>query len=253
MEFYQAESDSFDCHATVKNERKVGIFTGSDSLCLLSGAIQYPHWPVACIGNEKYCVPSFSPNELASSARQCECSSYTDKDKTVTPTYESGLHWAIFSILLVAALVAAYGTATAFYNGITKPTQEIFGVRAVLASLLGAILLNLIGMILTIVYFYGTYKVPVKCNDTDEDEQCYQCGLMETTLVSSLPSISQNYSCTAVNLGLSFYFQLIALVCFGLSIGAAFMGQRGFQSIDETSKIDQTKTKDVGVESSMIF
>ena len=50
MEFYQAESDSFDCHQTVRNERKVGIFTGSDSLCLLSGAIQYPHWPVACIG-----------------------------------------------------------------------------------------------------------------------------------------------------------------------------------------------------------
>ena len=55
----------------------------------------------------------------------------------------------------------------------------------------------------------------------------------------TIPSIEQLYTCDNVNLGLSFYFQLISLVCFGLAIGAAFMGQRGFQSIDETSKIDQ--------------
>jgi len=227
MEFVQADSDSFTCIDSVKNERKVGLFTGSDSLCLLSGPVQYPHWPVACLGNEKYCR-TIVPSELESISppRQCECSSYSGDDKTATPTYESGLHWAIFSILLTAALVAAYGTATAFYNGITKPTQEIFGVRAVLASLLGAILLNLIGMILTIVYYYGTYKVSVECDDPSIEGECYQCGLMQTTLINNLPSVSQRYSCTDVNLGLSFYFQLIALVCFGLSIGAAFMGQR---------------------------
>ena len=44
--------------------------------------------------------------------------------------------------------------------------------------------------------------------------------------------------------------------CFCLSIIAGFMGQRGFQSIDETSKIDQdTKVKDVGTygETAILF
>merc|ERR1711885_126564 len=135
-------------------------------------------------------------------------------------------------MLLIAALIACYGTAISFYNGITKPTQEIFGVRAVLVSLLAAMMLNLIGMVLTIVYYYGSYNVD-------------NCSMLVNSSAVTIPSIEQLYTCDNVNLGLSFYFQLISLVCFGLAIGAAFMGQRGFQSIDEMSKIDQTKTKDV--------
>jgi len=226
--------------------RKVGLVTGSDSLCGLEGAISFPHWSVPCSGKVDYC----SSREDEKIGRLCECS---QDNKSVTPTYTTGLHWAIFSLLMVAALIAVYGTGVAFYNGITKPTQEIFSVRAVLATMCSAIIINLICVILTIVYFYGSYKTEVDCDSGNSDMTCYSCALLENSRMQTVPSRQQGYVCTSVSLGISFYFQLLSLVCFGLSIGASFMGQRGFQSIDETSKIDQTKQKDVGVESSMMF
>ena len=68
-----------------------------------------------------------------------------------------------------------------------------------------------------------------------------------------IPSEDQGWKCDNVSFGFGFYFEIISLVCFVLAIGAAWMGQRGFQSIDEGSKIDQEKEKDVGVSTSMMF
>ena len=68
-----------------------------------------------------------------------------------------------------------------------------------------------------------------------------------------IPSADQDWKCDNVSFGFGFYFEIISLVCFVLAIAAAWMGQRGFQSIDEGSKIDQEKEKDVGVSTSMMF
>ena len=70
---------------------------------------------------------------------------------------------------------------------------------------------------------------------------------------SFIPSGRQGWKCENVSFGFGFYFEIISLVCFILAIAAAWMGQRGFQSIDEGSKIDQEKEKDVGVSTSMMF
>jgi len=237
MELNSDSANAGDQCLDFTSTRKLGLFTGTDRLCSILDITTYQHWPVTCLGHDELCGVTNPTEEYFNTVpRMCEC----DDDNKMMPTYQSSLHWAIFSMLLIGALIACYGTAIAFYNGITKPTQEIFGVRAVLVSLLTAMVLNLVGMVLTIVYFYGSYKVDF-------------CSMLTDSINVQIPSVEQQYTCDNVNLGLSFYFQLISLVCFGLSIGAAFMGQHGFQSIDETSKIDQTKTKDVGVESSMIF
>ena len=62
----------------------------------------------------------------------CECK--TNKDSTVDyddpaiePIYASGLHWAIFSFLIISALIGICACGTAFYNGIMKPLQENLG------------------------------------------------------------------------------------------------------------------------------
>ena len=68
-----------------------------------------------------------------------------------------------------------------------------------------------------------------------------------------IPSGFLGWKCEKASFGFGFYFEIISLVCFVLAIAAAWMGQRGFQSIDEGSKIDQEKEKDVGVSTSMMF
>ena len=61
--------------------------------------------------------------------RLCECKSdeggiVDSTDPEIEPIYENGLHWAIFSLLIISGLIGIYASGTAFYNGITKPLQE---------------------------------------------------------------------------------------------------------------------------------
>ena len=62
----------------------------------------------------------------------CECKTNNDSvvdmvDPEMEPIYKSGLHWAIFSFLIITfidALIGIYASGIAFYNWITKPPQE---------------------------------------------------------------------------------------------------------------------------------
>ena len=128
MELDSESAQTGDQCAGFIGTRKLGLFTGTDSVCTILGKSVYQHWPVTCIGHDELCnAPELNePNNWVDIyPRMCEC----NPEKTaMTPTYQSSLHWAIFSMLLIAALIACYGTAISFYNEITKPTQEIFGL-----------------------------------------------------------------------------------------------------------------------------
>ena len=80
------------------------------------------------LGKTKYCKVS-APDQENNYPRLCECktsdgSVVNETDPEIEPIYESGLHWAIFSLLIISALIGIYASGTAFYNGITKPLQE---------------------------------------------------------------------------------------------------------------------------------
>ena len=69
------------------------------------------------------------PDQEVSYPRLCECESdstgiVNQVDPSIQPIYETGLHWSIFSLLAISALIGIYASGTAFYNGITKPLQE---------------------------------------------------------------------------------------------------------------------------------
>lgn len=236
-------TNSTACNFDVST-RKLGFFTGTDKTCTFAGEKLAEHWPMLCMGKTDYCQVGGAEQEKKY-PRLCECKSddgIVAVNAEIEPIYETGLHWAIFSLLVISALIGIYASGTAFYNGITKPLQEYLSVRAVLYSFIGAITFNIISLILSVVYLFIGFK--------GDD-----CPMIDgfVGLNGFIPSEAQGWKCDKVSFGFGFYFEIISLVCFVLAIAAAWMGQRGFQSIDEGSKIDQEKEKDVGVSTSMMF
>lgn len=61
---------------------------------------------------------------------------------------------------------------------------------------------------------------------------------------AQIPTAIQEYKCEDAKLGMSFYFQIIAIVMWILSILFGFKSQHGFESIDDNSKFETEKTKD---------
>jgi len=229
-----SQSNSTACNFDVST-RKLGFFTGTDKTCTVAGEKLTEHWPMLCMGKTEWCRTSTEEQEKKY-PRLCECESDNGildlTNPELEPIYETGLHWAIFSLLVISALIGIYASGTAFYNGITKPLQEYLSVRAVLYSFIGAITFNIISLILSVVYLFIGFK---------GDE----CPMIDgfVGLNGFIPSARQDWKCDNVSFGFGFYFEIISLVCFVLAIAAAWMGQRGFQSIDEGSKIDQEKEK----------
>lgn len=80
------------------------------------------------LGKTDYCRAGGTEEQEKNYPRLCECESdegiVNSADPDIEPIYETGLHWAIFSLLVISALIGIYASGTAFYNGITKPLQE---------------------------------------------------------------------------------------------------------------------------------
>ena len=140
-----SQSNSTACNFDVST-RKLGFFTGTDKTCTVAGEKLTEHWPMLCmgkmafisgsatvifhikfLGKTEWCRTSTEEQEKKY-PRLCECESDNGildlTNPEVEPIYETGLHWAIFSLLVISALIGIYASGTAFYNGITKPLQE---------------------------------------------------------------------------------------------------------------------------------
>ena len=95
-------------------------------------------------------------------------------------------------------------------NVISDKTHTIFSVRAVLVSMCTAIVINLICIILTTVYFYGSYKSKLDECDLPDGETCYSCALLENSRYS--------YNDNFIKLNLFSVFKMSRLESRGMSV-----------------------------------
>lgn len=225
------------------SQRHLGFFVGSDYIKIATSEDNYKSWPVPCGDVEEVCDSETLLDNEYTYPRMCDCF-ITPDSKEIIPMYDTGMWWTTIGFALLASLVGLYASIIAGYNGVTKPTQEILSVRAVLYSFITAIILIIVSIILNVTIYFIKFKT---------DDGCPLPTGNTFPLPPKIPTTKEQYSCENAKLGMSFYFQIIAAVLWILAILFGFLSQRGFKSIDESSKFDTEKTKDknTAVESMM--
>jgi len=225
-------------NSTDTSYRNVGFFIGSDNIQISTSTSSFPRWPVLCGDVESVCTSTSDIVEDSSNfPRICECK-VSPAGKEIVPLYDVGLWWAAIALALIATTIALYASITAGYNGVTKPTQEILSVRAVLYGFVAAIGFSVLSIILCVVIFFTNFK---NWDTYEEDGIAPQCPVPSAAtfdLPPQIPNLGEKFSCENAALGLSFYFQLIAAACWTGAILFGYLSQRGFKSIDENSKFD---------------